>query len=96
MNPLSCPRCGLPTCQAANCANCGHVLNGQPPASAAAPVPRPAGVPDGSLPSEFHEWEQEYFDRERFLAGLSEVEQTGGVELKDFLLELESGVPPGE
>jgi hypothetical protein len=46
-------------------------------------------VPDGKLAPEFRAWEGRTFDREAFLAGPREVEQTGGVELQDFLHELE-------
>jgi hypothetical protein len=57
---------------------------------------RPAGVPDGRLPPELRQWEQDNFDKEAFLAGLREVEQTGGVELKDFIHELEQGASSRE
>jgi hypothetical protein len=55
------------------------------------PSPQVNGVPDGKLAPELRAWEGRAFDREAFLAGLREVEQTGGVELKDFLHELEEG-----
>jgi hypothetical protein len=53
--------------------------------------PSANGVPDGKLAPELAAWEGLAFDRETFLAGLREVEQTGGLELKDFLRELEEG-----
>lgn len=49
------------------------------------------GIPDGKLPPALREWEDRTFDRAAFLAGLREVEQAGGVELNDFLHELEEG-----
>jgi hypothetical protein len=53
--------------------------------------PSANGVPDGKLTPELAAWEGQAFDREAFLAGLRQVEETGGVELKDFLHELEEG-----
>lgn len=57
--------------------------------------PSANGVPDGKLAPELAAWEGRAFDREAFLAGLREVEETGGVELKDFLHELEEGLRDG-
>jgi hypothetical protein len=34
-------------------------------------------------------WERENFDLEAFMAGLREVEQTGGLKFEDFIGELE-------
>jgi hypothetical protein len=100
MNPLQCPKCGHPTAnQAVCCDACAHGLNGQHATSVAVPLPVSAGpveLPDGKLPPGLHEWERQNFDRDAFLAGLCEVEQTGGLPLKDFLHELEQGVPPSE
>jgi hypothetical protein len=100
MKPLTCPNCGQQSAsEVATCPDCGHALNGVAP-SVTPPTAlhsiRPAGVPDGRLPPELHEWEQQHFDKEAFLAGLREVEQTGGLELKDFIDELEQGVSPRE
>ena len=100
MNAPTCPGCGHPADHHCTpCGSCGQGLNGQQPPGRAAPTPLPVNpieIPDGRLASEHREWERPSFDREAFLAGLREVEQTGGVRLKDFLHELEQRGPSGE
>jgi hypothetical protein len=46
-------------------------------------------LPSGKFSPEFLEWERQHFDMEQFLAGVREIEETGGFELKDFIEELE-------
>lgn len=41
------------------------------------------------LTPEFLEWAHRTFDEQVFLAGLREIEATGGLELKDFIHELQ-------
>ena len=48
------------------------------------------------LTPEVLERERRAFNEEEFLAGLREIETTGGVEIKDLLDELEQEVPPRE
>jgi len=43
----------------------------------------------GKLSPALLEWARREFNEEEFLAGLREVEETGGLELKDFIHELE-------
>lgn len=44
---------------------------------------------DGKLPPELREWARQLFTDEEILAGLQEIRETGGLELKDFIHELE-------
>jgi hypothetical protein len=48
------------------------------------------------LTPEVMEWARRTFNEEEFLAGLREIQTTGGLELKDFLHELEQEVMPRE
>jgi hypothetical protein len=48
------------------------------------------------LTPEVLEWARRTFNEEEFLAGLREIETTGGVEIKDLLDELEQEIPPRE
>jgi hypothetical protein len=94
MKSSFCPKCGhQAAADATACPGCGHVLNGQAltAPNQAPSSSRPAGVPDGRLPPDLRDWERQHFDPEAFLAGLREVEETGGLELKDFIHELEQG-----
>jgi hypothetical protein len=45
---------------------------------------------------ELLEWARRTFNEEEFLAGLREIEATGGLELKDFIHELEEEATPRE
>ncbi len=57
--------------------------------------PDDAGVPDPNhpqpipTPPEVMEWVRQQFTEEEIVAGLREVEKTGGFELRDFLPDLE-------
>lgn len=44
---------------------------------------------DNPVTPEVLEWARRTFDEQEFLAGLREIERTGGLELKDFIQELE-------
>jgi len=98
MNPLTCPNCGKQADhKAAVCPDCGQAITN----GAAPPLRRPVEKPP--VPAElagvvFHkmtpaqiERERQTFDMEEFMAALREVERTGGLELKDFIHELEQG-----
>ncbi len=93
MATLRCPDCGhdLPA-DASTCAACGHPLNGAvPPAprSVKRPPPPPGFPPWEPVPPELLEQARREFNMEEFLAGLREIEETGGFELEDFIQELE-------
>jgi hypothetical protein len=42
------------------------------------------------------EWARQQFSEEEFLAEVREIEETGGLELKDFIHELEQEAGPRE
>jgi hypothetical protein len=44
-------------------------------------------------PPELLEWAKQTCNEEELAAALREVEQSGGLELKDFIHELEEGAP---
>ena len=48
------------------------------------------------VPSEILDWARATFNEEDYLAALREIEKTGGLELKDFIHELEQGASPRE
>jgi hypothetical protein len=48
------------------------------------------------LTPEVMEWARRTFNEEEHLAGLREIEATGGLELKDFIHELEEEITPRE
>jgi hypothetical protein len=47
------------------------------------------GFPFAKLSPELLEWARQQFSEEEFLAGLREIEETGGLEFRDLLPELE-------
>jgi hypothetical protein len=49
-----------------------------------------------AISPELREWACRTFNEEEFLAGLREIETTGGLEFKDFIHELEQEVKPRE
>ena len=71
------------------CAGCGHKLAAGVrtcPVCGRSRNGTPAG---GGLSPELLAWAREQFNEEEFLAGLREVRETGGLELRDFLPQLE-------
>jgi hypothetical protein len=48
--------------------------------------------PRDKIPPELIEWARQTFDEEEFLAQLREMEATGGLQLEDFIAELEATV----
>ncbi len=90
---LRCPKCSHDlNAEAAVCPACGHSLNGAiPPAprSVERPPPPPGFPPVEPIPPEILEWARRTFNEEEFLAGLREIEKTGGFKLEDFIEELE-------
>jgi hypothetical protein len=50
----------------------------------------------GRLAPELAAWARQTFDEEAFVAGVREVERTGGLELTDFIHELEQKALPRE
>ena len=54
------------------------------------PTNPPEPFPHEAIPPEMLAWARQTFDEEEFLADIREIEATGGVQLKDFLAELEA------
>lgn len=48
------------------------------------------------LTPELLEWARSQFSEEEFLAGLREIQSTGGLQLSDFIHELEERAAPRE
>ena len=46
--------------------------------------------PRQTIPPEIVEWARQTFDEEEFLAQVRELEATGGLQLEDFLAEVEA------
>jgi hypothetical protein len=46
--------------------------------------------PRETIPPEIVEWARQTFDEEEFLARVREIEATGGLQLEDFIAELEA------
>ena len=96
MADANCPQCGGDVSEGATrCSECGQPLNGAALAGASGvQQPPPPAAASGKLPPELMEWARQQFNEEEFLAGLREVQETGGAELKDFIQELEQEAGP--
>ena len=46
--------------------------------------------PRHKVPPEILEWARQTFDEEEFLAQVREIEKTGGLQLEDFIAEIEA------
>ena len=46
--------------------------------------------PREPIPPELLEWARQTFDKEEFLKDMREIEATGGLQLEDFIAELEA------
>jgi hypothetical protein len=57
--------------------------------TATPPPPASEAVPDGKLPPELLAWALQHIDEEEIRAGLEEIRKTGGLQLSDFIHELE-------
>lgn len=51
---------------------------------------------DNPITPEIMEWARQNFDEEEFIAGLRQIRETGGWQLKDFIQELEKEAQPRE
>jgi hypothetical protein len=50
--------------------------------------------PRDTIPPEIVEWARQTFDQAEFLAQVREIEATGGLQLEDFIAELEARARP--
>ena len=48
----------------------------------------------GKIPPEILVWANQHFNEEEALAGLRQIQETGGFELKDFIQDLERAALP--
>ncbi len=51
---------------------------------------QPEPFPRQTIPPEIVEWARQTFDKEEFLTHVREIEATGGVQLKEFIAEIEA------
>ncbi len=84
-----CPECSgdLPENEGKYCRHCGR------------PLESPAAQTNGAaqkVPQDILDWARGQFNEEEFVAGLREIRETGGLELKDFIHELEQEAAPRE
>lgn len=54
----------------------------------------PEPFPRETIPPEMLAWARQTFDEKEFLADMREIEATGGVQLADFIAELEARARP--
>jgi hypothetical protein len=75
---------------------CGFPVNGAvlSESAAAGQAPTAPALASVKLSPELIEWARKSFSEEEFLAGIREIEETGGLELKDFIRELEQEAGP--
>lgn len=58
--------------------------------------PRAAQPPPSQIPPDLLEWARRQFNEEEIVAGLHEIKETGGLELRDFIHELEQAAGTDE
>lgn len=86
MNPVPCPSCGRPLVPDTACPHCG------PTATNGAVPPEVATWVIEKVPPDLLAWARQTFDEAEYLAGVREIEQTGGLQLEDFIGEIEEMV----
>jgi len=50
----------------------------------------PEPFPRQTIPPEIVEWARQTFDKEEFLTHVREIEATGGIQLEEFIVEVEA------
>jgi hypothetical protein len=93
---LLCPKCG---CQAAPdavaCPDCGHDMKNGTVLQGGCPVEKAAVPPEvhcwiiERTPPDLLAWARQTFNEEEHMAGVREIEQTGGLKFEDFIDEIE-------
>lgn len=98
MARVHCPRCNRDLAgDAVTCPECGHTVNGAPLPDAGTSRHQstsPLIPPSEKLSPELMAWVRQQSSEEEFLAGLREIQESGGLELKDFIQELEQEAAP--
>jgi hypothetical protein len=77
---FTCLKCGYSTPEGKTCPQCGQEVFQMTGA---------AGMSNGKLPQEILDWARGQVNEEETLAGLREIRETGGLELKDLIQDLE-------
>jgi hypothetical protein len=86
MNEVKCQQCRHQATEDAVCPNCGQVVStGAVPAEV-------SGWLIEKTPPDLLAWARQTFDEAQYLAGVREVEETGGVKFEDFIGEIEERV----
>jgi hypothetical protein len=100
MAEILCPKCGHQVAREATaCSNCGQDMrNGAVPGSMEKPIPPPevSSWVIEKVPPDLLAWARQTFNMEEYLAGVRQIEETGGLELKDFIDEIEAKVKGSE
>ncbi len=94
MTPHTCSKCGRQTTdEPVDCPDCGQgPKNGASDMTGKRPVPpEVARWVIEKVPPDVLQWAKQTCNEEEFAAALREIETNGGVELKDFIHELEEG-----
>jgi hypothetical protein len=60
------------------------------------PLGKGPEFPAAPIPPEIKEWARQHFNEEETAAGLREIQETGGLELADFIEELKQAATPHE
>jgi len=87
---MQCPFCGLAFL------NGGDTSAETKAAESAVPGASDKGRANGALTPELLQWAREQINEEETIAGLCEIRQTGGLQLSDFIEELERELTPRE
>ena len=93
MSSINCPECGHVPGGANACPHCGHALtNGARPHEEAAIPAEVSGWTKYETPPGILEQARQTFDEKEYLAGVTEIERTGGVRFEEFIGEVEERV----
>jgi hypothetical protein len=90
MQSAKCPKCGHETAPEAACPACGHgAVNGATIRRDPPPPPEVAGWNIERPTPEMLEEARRTFDEAEYLAGVREIERTGGVSFEEIMAEIE-------
>jgi hypothetical protein len=87
MPQRNCPKCSQPITEGKHCPHCAEALRNGAVA--------PAEVSSWTIeptPPDLLAWARQTFDEAEYLAGVREIEETGGVKFEDFIGEIEERV----
>ncbi len=87
MQNVNCPGCGRETTEGVACPYCAESAR-----NGAAPPAEVSGWAMERTPPDLLAWARQTCDEAEFLAGVRDIEQTGGVRFEDFIGEIEERV----